>query len=269
MRREPLAQFALAGGLLFALSTVRSNPLTREHIVVSADVVRQLVADREQLLGRPISPDERRALVARYVDDEILVREAHARGLDRDDGAVRRRLLEVMRFVTGEEPPEPTAAELRQFLHQHEAMYRTPPTISFSHVFLRAADEGGTAVAMTILGHLRGGADFRSVGDGFWLGRVLDRYPVNGLEQLLGAEFTRALAAMPLHQWSGPIVSMHGLHLVRVDGRFASELPPFTELASTLRTDWLGAQREALLARKLEPLRKRYRVDIAGLADHP
>jgi hypothetical protein len=269
VRREPLAQFALAGVLLFAVSAVRSNPFTRERIVVGADAVRQLVADREQLLGRPISPEERRALVARYVDDEILVREAYARGLDREDGAVRRRLLEVMRFATGDEPPEPTTAELREFLRAHEPMYRTPPTISFSQVFLRAADEGGAAAAITILGRLRGGADFRTVGDDFWLGRVLDRYPVTGLEQLLGAEFTRALAEMPLHQWFGPLTSAQGLHLVRVDGRFASELPPFTELAATLRTDWLSAQRDALLAHKLEPLRKRYRIDIAGLADHP
>jgi hypothetical protein len=267
LRREPLAQFALAGGLLFALSAVRSSPFTRERIVVSADTVRRLVADREQLLGRPISPEERRALVARHVDEEILVRDAYARGLDREDGAVRRRLLEVMRFVIGDEPPEPTPAQLREFLRAHESMYRTPPTISFSQVFLRAADEGETAVAIAILGRLRGGADFRTVGDDFWLGRVLDRYPVDGLEQLLGAEFTRALTVTPLHQWAGPIASTQGLHLVRVDGRFAPELPPFTDLASTLRADWLSAQREVLLTRKLEPLRKRYRIDIAGLAD--
>src|SRR5919201_631794 len=116
VRREPLAQFALAGGLLFALSPVRSNPFARERIIVSADTVRQLVADRELLLGRPMSPDERRALVGGYIDDEILVREAYARGLDREDGAVRRRLLEVMRFVIGDEPPEPTPAQLREFL---------------------------------------------------------------------------------------------------------------------------------------------------------
>jgi hypothetical protein len=54
------------------------------------------------------------------------------------------------------------------------------------------------------------------------------------------------------------------MHLIRVDGRFASELPRFEQLMPTLRTDWLSAQREALLANKLEPLRKRYHVRVDG-----
>jgi hypothetical protein len=261
-RRKPLAQFALAGGLLFGLSAIRSNPFAREPVAVSAETVRQLVADREQLLGRPISARERRELATRYVDDEILVREAYARGLDREDGAVRRRLLEVMRFVLGEEPPEPTAAQLREFLGANEAMYRTPPTISFSQVFFRADDEGAASAVAGVLRRLRAGADSDTFGDEFWLGRALDRYPIHDLEQLLGSEFTHALATMPLHQWAGPIRSTQGLHLVRVDGRFASELPPFDQLAPTLRTDWLSVQRDALLARKIDPLRTRYRIEI-------
>jgi peptidyl-prolyl cis-trans isomerase C len=269
VRREPLAQFAVAGALLFALNAMRSNPFGRERIVVSADRVRQLVGDREQLLGRPISSDERRELVTRYGDDEILVREAYARGLEREDGAVRRRLLEVMRFVVGEEPPEPTAAQLRDFLSAHTPAYRTLPAISISQVFFRGNDEGAAGAAAAVLRRLRAGADSGAFGDKFWLGRALDRYPVNDLEQLLGSEFTRALAAMPLNQWTGPVVSTRGLHLVRVDGRFAPELPPFEALASTLRTDWLSAQREALLARKIEPLRKRYRIEIDTAAGHP
>jgi hypothetical protein len=264
VRREPLVHFALAGGLLFGLNAIKANPFAQPRIVVTADTVHRLVNQREQLLGRDVSSAEQRDLITRYIDDEILVQEAYARGLDRQDGAVRQRLLEVMRFIIGEEPPEPTTAELRAFLRQHEAVYRTPRTVSFSHVFLAAEGEGTAMSASNVIGRLRAGADFRMVGDDFWLGPSLDRYPETDLEQLLGREFVRALAAMPLHQWNGPISSTQGVHFVRVDGRFASELPSFEQLQPTLRDDWLTSEREVRLTRKIDPFRRRYRVEIAA-----
>jgi len=263
-RREPLAHFALAGGVLFAVDAARAGWLNRERITVAASTVQDLVHRREQVLGRALSEVERREVLRRTVDDEILVREAYARGLDRQDGAIRQRLLEVMRFIMADEPPEPDVEQLRTFLEQHQAVYRTPRTISFSHVFVGGDGEGAAVSTANLLAQLAAGADFRTMGEDFWLGHVLDRYSEESLEQLLGSDFTRALDAMPLHRWAGPLASTQGMHLVRVDGRFPSELPRFEQLVPTLRTDWLSAQREALLADKLEPLRKRYRVRVEG-----
>jgi hypothetical protein len=62
---------------------------------VRAEFVRQT--------GVPPTPAEDAALLARELDDEVLFREALARGLDRDDPSIRARLIEKMRFLHGGE----------------------------------------------------------------------------------------------------------------------------------------------------------------------
>ena len=94
--------------------TQSEPPPERETISVTPEIVDSLARTREELSGVPVTAQERPALVAGYVSDEILLREAYARDLHRQDGLVRKRLLELMRFLLVEEPAEPTRSELRR-----------------------------------------------------------------------------------------------------------------------------------------------------------
>jgi peptidyl-prolyl cis-trans isomerase C len=259
LRRETFVHFVIAGAVLFAIDAVRASSDTAT-IIVTPEVVQGLMREREELLDRSASPDERSALVARYVDEEILLHEAYTRELYRRDGVVRRRLLELMRFLLLEEPAEPTARELRAYLGTHADVYRTPAAVTFSHVFYPADEDVGVPDAERLLSELRAGRDFRRCGKPFWLGSVVKRYPEPQLTQLLGAEFTQNVMDLPLHEWSGPIGSQRGIHFVRVEERRDPEMPPFRELLPMLRSDWLASKREERLAAKVDELRGRYRV---------
>ena len=59
-------------------------------------------------------------MVAQYVDEEVLVREACKQGLDRADPPIRERLADKMRFLLGGEPP-PTRAQLDAYLKANRA----------------------------------------------------------------------------------------------------------------------------------------------------
>jgi hypothetical protein len=124
--REPLAQFALGGGLIFLAYWLWSTP-EPAAIVISPEMAQAIVQQQSRLLDRPLSAAERAAAVAQYVDEELLVREAYKRGVDRSDVSVRERLADKMRFLLGGEPPAPTREQLRTFLKVNQARFGSAP----------------------------------------------------------------------------------------------------------------------------------------------
>jgi hypothetical protein len=199
------------------------------------------------------------------VSDEILLREAYARDLHRQDGVVRKRLLELMRFLLVEEPAEPTRRELDEYLAAHRQVYLAPPSVTLSHVYFASERPQGPPAAERLLARLRAGVDFRSLGD-------LASGSVTGWKATASrssnncsdASYARKVMALPLAEWSGPITSTRGVHFVRVDAQRPRELPPPTELDTMLRLDWLAAKREELLQKKVDGLRSKYQIEIAS-----
>ena len=265
-RRARWLHFASLGALLFVADALRTTP-ERETISVTPEIVDSLARTREELSGAPVTAQERPALVAGYVSDEILLREAYARDLHRQDGLVRKRLLELMRFLLVEEPVEPTRSELDGYLASHRHVYLAPPSVTLSHVYFASERPQAPPEAERLLARLRAGVDFRSLGNPFWLGHRLEGYGEPQLAQLFGREYARKVFALPLAEWSGPITSTRGAHFVRVDAYRPPELPPAAELDTMLRLDWLAAKREELLQKKVDALRSKYHIEIAPGVD--
>ena len=109
--RRPPVHFVAIGVTLFALERYTAPPPSRAErptVVITAARLAQLRADLGR--GTGAAPDEQ-ALVARAVDEEILYREAVARGLDRNDPSVRWRLAEKMRFLVDGQAAAPGGDE--------------------------------------------------------------------------------------------------------------------------------------------------------------
>jgi hypothetical protein len=254
--REPLLHFAVAGGLLF-LANALWAPSRSDSIVVTPEVEQALVAEREELLLRPPSAEEREAVIASYIDEEVLLREAYRQGLDRGDPRIRRWLIEQMELQIEEPPPEPTAADLDALFRKQPERYLTPRAASFDHVFFVSAPERPEA----ILSELRAGHDFTRRGDRFWLGGSLRRFSELELSTTFGPDFTSRVLALPIGEWTGPILSSRGTHFVRVTEIHEPGPRSPEERKWVLREDWLRARREESRGRKLAELRARYRIE--------
>jgi len=103
--RAPALHFAVLGTALFVLQQRLAPSAPAGEVVIPATRIgaRERLFERD--LGRAPTADERAALVADEVDQEVLYREALARALDRDDRSIRGHLAEKMRFL------EPAAGE--------------------------------------------------------------------------------------------------------------------------------------------------------------
>lgn len=83
-----------------------------------------------------------------------------------------------------------------------------------------------------------------------------------GIAQLFGDDFAKAVAALPPGGWQGPVASAFGLHLVKVTGRDDGGLPALAEIRPQVEREWLNDRREAMARAKLDELLTRYKVRI-------
>lgn len=250
---DPLLWFLLLGGGVFLLWD-RLAP-AQEAIVVTPRLEASLVADFLLLEGRPPTEGERETLVARWVEDRILFLEALDRGLHRDDPRIRHRLVDKLRFLLTEEPPDPTEAELRAHHAAYGDRYRTDPQLTFTHRYFPEPE----AVPEDALARLQAGEDVPA--EPFWLGDRFQRYDAATLRTLFGVAFVQAVAAAPEGRWTGPLRSTRGVHFVRLEALAPPEAIPFERAREQVRLDWIEARRRESLETRLAELRAGYRVE--------
>ena len=251
---EPLLHFTAAGGLLF-LAQALWAPSDSERIVVTRELAESLAKEREELLLRPLTSDERKRVVSEFIDEEVLLREAYRQGLDQGDPRIRRWLIDKIELLLDEDPEEPKPEDLDALFRHNPERYMTPRAVSFDHVFYASREPE------PILARLRAGSDFTRFGDEFWLGRSLNRFSELELRTTLGADFTGKVLALAEGEWTGPLASSRGAHFVRVREKHEPVLPSRKDVDWALREDWLREKREESRARKLDELRARYRID--------
>jgi hypothetical protein len=264
-----------------------------------------LVEAYERDTGLPVTPADETALIREAADDEAMYREGVARGLDRFDRSVRHRLVEKMRFLaddaqsddetmyrralelgldredtvirrlvvrkmrflasnTGEAPPDDDT--LRAYFVRHGDDYRSPPTVSFRHVFFSRSQRGAdaeqeaTALAERLRREGAGAPAAARSGDAFPLATSMRSASALQVSKAFGADFATAVFEAPVGTWTGPMASPYGAHVVWVESRQPSALPDFTAVRSRVLERWKDEQRERRLAEAVRALRERHPV---------
>ncbi|UJR78557.1 peptidyl-prolyl cis-trans isomerase [Sandaracinus amylolyticus] len=265
--REPVVHFVVLGALLLALDRALAGgdaDETLERSIVVDDAVRAELADGWQHAhGAPPSQAELDALVARWIDDEILYREALERGLERDDPQVRARLASNMGYVLDAQALaiEPSEDELRAHFDAHRDAWAQEALIDFTHVFVSNEHEDARARAEALLAQVTAGASPSGLGDTFSGGRRYRRRRIVQLEESFGAEFARGLE--PLEQGAWALVpSRFGWHVVRVDGRSAASDADFDAVREDVLHDLREQRTIEARARELSRLRERWDVVV-------
>jgi parvulin-like peptidyl-prolyl isomerase len=265
--REPLVHFAFVGALLFAIHAW----LDRGH-EAERDVIRVTAAEVEWLAGiwarqwqRRPDEEQLRGIVADYVREQLLAREALTLGLDVDDTVVRRRLAQKMQFLVADAMrlAEPSEDALRTLHAADAARYATPPHVSFRHIFFR--DEAAARLGLTELAH----KSPEQLGDPTMLAGGYVGVDERAVASTLGADFAARIFALEPDAWRGPVASAYGFHLVRVDERVAAQPRPFEEVREDVAEQWRHAERlkteEQLFAALLAKYELRVDADVAPL----
>ena len=273
--REPLFHFLLAGIALFLLYDVirgGESDAPREIVITEARV-EALAENFATVWIRPPTPQEIKGLVDDYVAEEIFYREGVAMGLDQDDTVIRRRLRQKMEFIAEDAATaiEPGDEQLQAYLAQHAAKFVSPTEVTFVQVYLNTERRGDSARADAekLLAELqagRGPGNPVDAGDPTLLPAGMQAASPQAIANAFGNDFATAIEEAPVGQWSGPLQSGFGLHLVRVDERVAGALPAFEEIRPIVLREWQSEQRTESNERFLDGLRAKYEVRIEGPA---
>jgi hypothetical protein len=268
--REPLTHFiglALAIFLLYGVVSRSAEPKADEIIVTSAKI-EQLGSLFTKTWQRPPSAQELKGLIDDYVKEEIYNREALLLGLDRDDTVIRRRLRQKMEFLVDAEVDAmaPTDAQLEVYLKANADQFRIAPMMAFEQIYLSPEKRGDRidADAQAIMDEVRGNAQSapETLGDQTLLPSTLRLAAKATINQTFGGTFADELEKLPDNQWSGPVPSSYGLHLVRVTERSEGRNPALSEVRDAVAREWSNTRRKAVEAERIEILLKRYNVTI-------
>jgi len=270
--QEPLFHFLLAGAVLFGgysllNRTADDSQSNRKQIHIAQGEVRWLTETWTLQRQRAPTREELRGLVAEFLNEEMLAREAREMKLDENDTIIRRRLAQKMTFlIEGTlRRAEPTEAELQQLYKAGAERFRTDTRVSFSQIYFNsAARTDPVSDAKSMLADLSGAVaeDAGAMGDRSLLASEFYKEDERSVTGMLGPEFARALFALEPGIWSGPITSGFGIHLVRVSALEDSRVLSFAEVRGRLLDEWRRDQEQVAKKRYFAELQKKYDVVV-------
>ena len=270
--REPITYF-LVFGLALYLSYGWLNPddTTNSRIIsVDRGSLMRFIQFRTQSFTDnagekldSLSSDALADIIAQYIQEEALYRQAMAYGMAKDDYVIKRRMVQKMEFLAEGTTPAVTSlttSELEAYYEEHREDYKVPAAVTFTHVFF-SADRHGNAVdklAQETLGILtENNVRFDQAPN------YGERFPyqlnyVERTQEEVASHFGEEMAQVIFRlqpdraRWQGPVRSEFGMHLVLLTRAEAARIPLLQEVRDQLANE---------LQRRREVERKQKAID--------
>jgi peptidyl-prolyl cis-trans isomerase C len=249
--REPFLHFILLGGLLFAFNEYLQARANFSRITVSRDAVAGIVGNYQLQYG--ITPVGRQldSLIDQFVREEVYYHEAQRLGLDKNDEIIRRRLVQKYQFLQQDlgVVAEPTEVQLRSYFQAHAAAYQVPSKLAFTQVYFSPdtrGDEGAREAAQRLRSQLAVAGATRAAGEGDPFPGLVDYAALTApdVARVFGSgNLTDEIFNLPVGQWSAPLRSGLGWHLIYVDAVQPTHAARFEEVQEPVRRDYLNDER--------------------------
>ncbi|MEH6607649.1 MAG: peptidyl-prolyl cis-trans isomerase [Pseudomonadales bacterium] len=184
-------------------------------------------------------------------------------GLLRSDPLVRRYLAEAMRMrlKLDIDIVTPTIAAQQQWYEAHLQNFTLPRRIQLNHVYFSHEDKPR---ALEVSKHLQTSAtpleEALLMGDVFYGGQKLPMKTQQQLESALGTEFAQASWGLPLEQWSAPVRSAYGWHVVWVIDEVKARQQPLEDVAAVIIRELEEQTMKAALQAKIDQLVTQYDI---------
>jgi parvulin-like peptidyl-prolyl isomerase len=218
-----------------------------------------------------IDPPQRRRVLDRLIDEELLVQRGIELGLTRHDRKVRADLAAAMiaSIVAESEDVQPSEAELQAFYEENRAFFTQPGRLRLRQVFCGvaagAADAAARDRAAAAARRLRAGEAFDGVraalGDPEVSPLPDALLPAEKLVDYLGPTALRSALSLGVGDVADPVRSGAGYHVVQVVERQSDATPPLAEITAQVAAEFRRRAGDRALRAYLDDLRAR--ADIA------
>ncbi len=258
---EPFVHFALLGGLLYLLYINFSKP-DPETIIITKQKIEDLHKVQEQKLGRPPGTAERQQFLDKYIDDEVLLREAYKQGFDQSDPYIRKRMIDKMKFSLYDNMTPPGNKVLLEYYENHKEKYASGIKISFEQVYFTKVQYDTLKDKDGILSALNEGTAPGNFGTVFPGGNKFENRSQMELIPIFGTSFVTAIGKFPVGKWHGPVTSKRGIHFVRITDKQITGYLPFEVIKPVVLNDYIQQEQQAELQHKIDSLKAGYKILI-------
>jgi len=271
--REPLVHFIMLGTFIFYIYEMKSGGDNEvpNRIIVNTVQQKQLITQFNRTWLRAPTPEEMKTLIDNYVREEIFYREAVALGLDQQDAIVRKRMRMKLEFMLEDLSAQDVSdEELEVFLKTHPEKFHIGTQLSFQQVYLNPDKHKNIkSVAQTILTKLNDGINADLTGDNTTLPYEFILKTQNEIQRILGERFANEIIEYKPGKWTGPVYSVFGAHLIKVNERIEARVPDLAEVRDQVLRGYLIKKRDEYKARTYKRLREGYEVIVEPIAVDP
>lgn len=208
-------------------------------------------------------------LVPETADDEAAIAAARAMDLDRTDTVIRRYLETTAETLLASSADRHVdEAEIEIYYERNAGEFLAPRRVRMRHVFIAGdtpeQEARAHALREQLIAEAVSPAAAPALGDPFYGAQDTSLRSQRQLADGFGQEFARAVSALPVGEWSRPLPSAYGLHLVYVLEAEEERRRPLATVRDDIVARILRERRREALAQRLAELRTRYHVMHPG-----
>ncbi len=239
---------------------------------ISTDDFQQLVAGLAGDRREPIDDQQRRQVLDRLIEEELLLQRALDLGFARKDPRVRADLTQAMiaAIVDESKDLQPSDVELRAFYEENQAFFTPSGALRVRQIFCRAPTLGDVAATEARCAdaakRLRAGEDYatlrQQLGDQELSPLPDTPLPPSKLRDYLGPTALRAVLDLAPGAVSEPVRSGTGFHVLQVVEHQPTAAPPLDAIKTEVLAEYRRRAGDRALRAYLDDLRSRSDVVV-------
>lgn len=270
--QEPLIHFLVLSTLIFFLT--QSNTFSMIHnnskeITIKEDEINKLITFWEKKYHATPTQEELDTLLNVYIENEILYIEALAMKLDQNDEGIKKLLIDRLKYIISDPVNIDTISDeaLETFFNENKKLFskHKKTIISFGHIYFNPKEHDNIKEKATVLYAKIKGKDFNATlpnyGDLFYKGSYFSKLTSNALFKIFSHSFTQDLQQLPIKQWSKPIASSYGFHLVYME-EINHIQKTFNDRKEEIKNNYIIHNAKQNYENFFKELRKKYQVHI-------
>jgi parvulin-like peptidyl-prolyl isomerase len=247
------------------VATVNGQP-------ISATTYRRALAGLANDRRDDVTPSDRRRVLQRLVDEELLVQRGLELGLARSDRRVRGDLSSavIAAVLAGRRDAAPSAADVDAFFVAHRDTFASPGLLHVQQIFFRVSESSREIAtsdrAREATRRARAGESFAALraelGDAEISPLPDTALPPGKLLDYLGPTALRAALALGVGEVSEPVRSGQGVHVLRLVERQDAGARPLEDVRAEATAELTRRRDEEALRGALDGLRAAARIEV-------
>ncbi len=234
--KEPFFHFIIIGiALFFLYGLVNKGTDTKNTIIINDFDLDNITSSFEMQWKRDPTEQELQSIINQNIKQEIFYQEALKMNLDHNDEIIKRRLSQKMQFLSNDIAAlsEPTDEVLKTYYKENFEKYLTPTTYSLYQITFspdKRKDNYKDAIETLKQFPEASFEEMQPWGDKLPFSYYFEEANANELGLQLGSKFRDALETQEINNWTGPVPSGFGFHLVYITNKTPPQLPGYEKV---------------------------------------